>query len=1056
MDARRSWSLLSLVGFASLVLLALTPGARPESSGSKEPLTGVDPALANVPGRELVQRLTDENTRLGAFRELCRRKGRKDLQNLRRPELVVCPQGEGREPLYLVLAEFLPTIRGSGAFDSAGLDELFPEERPPSRDPLVLRNELLIEVITAEGELVAPFGGDNVLNDGIVADIDGDGRVERVDHTAYKVDGVDDVDVLQIWPVALQSTPSLNVLYNWGGNDWAYQLVDRDHDGRIELEVGPRQIEGIRTKVVFAWNPQRQMYVTGVGDSGAHFRVLEPGYPQKQFGSLKAKGLHFANDPDAVAAENRGMGGFGLPRQDKRVVAHSPPYAYRSLRGLDDEAILRYMEDGPRAGEAPPPPDVTPAEFWSSPSRSAAAALVEANRFPEHKLGYRIAIDDRDGAVPPESGSVAYHGESAPCYQSTDWVWFLSVRPGDSYIAYGSSSRAGTVFFDFVRTQPSFDLTRSAVPDADARQVLQTIWWLSKVRSKARGEESFGGMGSTADGSGRLTLRSIAGATLADAQGTVWAGSCASRWTGDYGSDEFLNLAALVVERALPARLGRAWRQPAGCAGGVCRRRGGPDDSRTRDLVKRDAEQILGRFEPAGGGVPPALASLAVAALADLDTRQMAGPFERLLKQLPARDPSVGDASAAKARLLSTFPVGKDGNVSDPLASLEEMKAARHEYERLRQGSDDTAGLERLRQALQLAILQLRTADDVPGLEKWAASEDPGWRFALSRLHELDTKAYMRALEAWLKRSEGEPRRQVFAAIAETDPGRAQQLGRTTGPASDLAVSSFAVLSRAQAIPDRTERIAALVTLVGDRQADWQERIRAIDALVPQDDPQRFAAKSIDEALLQRLDPSPDDGDGAYVVGSAARALALRGRVEAFDRLLKAWNDSESRDMSPLPPGEIVGAMVQLLPHSGSRERHLLADAFRSRLRNTHGLLSEMILEIWAADLRELLPDLERVATSSPEDVEGEDGSSWRSGPMRPVVDRFHVARGWRPSGTRRIPTHARDSSWRSGVVRKSSRLRKARRRPSVPWLWLLLRWPTPLRTSGVYASSLG
>jgi hypothetical protein len=990
MIARRSGSLLSLVGLASLLLLALTPDTRTESGDSKEPL-GVDPALAKIPGRELVQRLTDERMRLGAFRELCRRKGRKDLDNLRRPELVVCPQGEGREPLYLVLAEFLPTIRGAEAFDSAGLDELFPEGRPVPRGPLALRNELLIEVITGAGALVEPFGGSSVLNDGIVADINGDGRVERVDHTLYGVEGVDTVAVLQIWPVKLHSAPSLNVLYNWGGDDWAYQIADRDRDGRVEIELGPRQAEGVRAKVVFAWDPQRQAYVSAAGNAGDHFRVLQPGDPWKQLEHLKAEGLRFANDPDAVSPESR-AGRFGMPRQEKRLAADSQPYVYRSLRDLDDQAILRYMEGGARAGEAPPPPDVTPTQFWTSPPRSAVAAFLDANRSPKHKGAYRIAIDDRDGAAPPESGTVAYHGESAPCYQSTGWVWFLSARPGDSYLAYGSSSRAGTVFFDFVRTQPSFDLTYAPVTDADARQVLQAVWWLSKVRSKARGEESFGGMASTADGSGRLSVRSVAGASLADAQGTVWAGSCGSRWTGDYGSDEFLNLAAHLVESALPARLGRAWRQPAACVGGICRRRDGPADAHSRDLVKRDAEQILARFNPAGGGVPPALASLAVSALVDLRIR-MADSFEHLLRQLPARDPSAGDASAAEARLKASLPLGKDGKPSGPMPSLEEMQAARHEYERVRQGSDDSAGRERLRAALQLAIRQLRTADNVAALEQWAASDDPGWRFALSRLHELDRHAYVRALEAWLKRSEGESRRQVYGALAEADPDRARELAGAAGATSDLAVSSFGVLARAQAIPDETKRIAALVALLGDQHADWQERIRAIDVLAPQDDPQRFSGKSIDEALLQRLEPSPDDRNGTYVVGPAARALARRGRVETFERLLKAWGDSESRDTGALAPGEVVGALVQLLPRGGPRERRWLADAFRARLRSTRGFLSGMILEIWAADLRELLPDLERVATSSLEDVEGEDGSSWRSGPTRPVVDRFHIAR---------------------------------------------------------------
>jgi hypothetical protein len=51
------------------------------------------------------------------------------------------------------------------------------------------------------------------------------------------------------------------------------------------------------------------------------------------------------------------------------------------------------------------------------------------------------------------------------------------------------------------------------------------------------------------------------------------------------------------------------------------------------------------------------------------------------------------------------------------------------------------------------------------------------------------------------------------------------------------------------------------------------------------------------------------------------------------------------------------------------------------------------VLNVWASDLRDLLPDLERVATSSPDDVEGEAATSWRSGSVRPLTDRFHAAR---------------------------------------------------------------
>ena len=88
-----------------------------------------------------------------------------------------------------------------------------------------------------------------------------------------------------------------------------------------------------------------------------------------------------------------------------------------------------------------------------------------------------------------------------------------------------------------------------------------------------------------------------------------------------------------------------------------------------------------------------------------------------------------------------------------------------------------------------------------------------------------------------------------------------------------------------------------------------------------------------------------------------------------------------------------MGALVRLLPQANVQQRQVLADAFRARLRLTNGFVSELVLAIWASDLRDLLPDLERVATSSPDDVEGEAASSWRSGSARPLTDRFHTAR---------------------------------------------------------------
>jgi len=959
-----------------------------------------DPELARRSGRELVRQLLDNSTRLAAFRELSRRKGREDLDDLRQPEVVVCPQGESQEPLYLVLAEFLPVFHGTGHFSSDGMDELFPQESKEGRDARSLRDELLIEVVTGDGELLEPFGGDNVLNTGAVMDLNGDGRIERVDHTSYRVDGVDNVDVLHVWPIQPRSQPTLSVLYNWGTDEWAYQLTDRDADGRVAIELGPRQAKGMKPKVVFAWDPGRQAYVTAAGTNGDHFRMLPTGDIWGQLNRLKADGLTFARDSEAVTKKDVEKLALGQPWEAGKVPPRSQPYVYRSLRSLDDDAILRYMAPGASSRDGDVQRTTTPPDFWKAPSRQAAATFIEMNRSPAHREMYALALDDRYGVSPPEFGAIEIHGVSAPCYQASDWVWFLSVQPRGSYLAYGASSRAGTVFFDFVNTQPAFDLRYAPVADDDARHVLQTVWWLNRARTRARRDDAFfGGIGSTGDGRGRLTLRPADTSPAIDVAGTLWGRSVGDRWTGDMEEDVLLNLAAYLVETALPERIGTEWqRQATDGSRWTCRRpvASAASNSRAQAMLARNAEQILDLYIPSGKGVPAALASLAVAALGDLPLRPASGRLEQFLATLPAKDPSVRDETAVESELKALKPLDDEAEAteSEP-KSWERSSALYNELDRLRYGFDEAAGRELLRSALQLMFRKVGTFDDPAALEQWAIKEEPGWRFALARLSALDRRAYVRALESWLGRTKGEDRRQVFAALAQADPERARALSADSAPGAepDLAVASFSMLAKARAIPAEPERIAALVALMTNPAAEWYERTRAVDALVPAGEPLRFQAAAIDEALLSLLQPGPNDHDGGYVVGAAARALAHRGRTDAFDALLRAWRASEERSWGSTSGNDVLGALVTLAQQGGAEQRQQLAEALRAHLRQTHGLLTDIILAIWALDLRELAPDLTRVATSSPDDVEGDQVNTWRSGPAEPVVDRFHLAR---------------------------------------------------------------
>ena len=132
-------------------------------------------------GEQLVERLKDPARRSAAYFELVRRAGKEKVTEAefsaghRNPELVICPQGEGKPPIYLMLADFLPQRREAGGFEGAD-EKLFPPKPADAR-----KKKKLIEAFTSAGTLITPFGGANVLDDGLCADLNGDGLVEMAD-----------------------------------------------------------------------------------------------------------------------------------------------------------------------------------------------------------------------------------------------------------------------------------------------------------------------------------------------------------------------------------------------------------------------------------------------------------------------------------------------------------------------------------------------------------------------------------------------------------------------------------------------------------------------------------------------------------------------------------------------------------------------------------------------------------------------------------------------------------------------------------------------------------
>ena len=285
--------------------------------------------------------------------------------------------------------------------------------------------------------------------------------------------------------------------------------------------------------------------------------------------------------------------------------------------------------------------------------------------------------------------------------------------------------------------------------------------------------------------------------------------------------------------------------------------------------------------------------------------------------------------------------------------------------------------------------LKIRLAADLGVLQKWACSKEDGCQWALQRLRAKDSKRYVAALEWWLANSEEKWARQAYDALAESDTVRARQIagGVEPGKKGDLSVSAFARLKEAGAIPDEKKRVETLIDIVLDPKSGWDQRLEALELLVPAEQPMRYPDKAIDVTLVKLFDPALADSTINFTRSRACRALARRGRIECFDQMMGALFTADMTDYD-----ELMGPVVQLAQQSPDDLGNKLGAALKPELTLTGRSVNELIRAIWAADLRGLEADVRKLATSGPDDYEDEAMSASCS-EKREVSGRCHLAR---------------------------------------------------------------
>lgn len=702
--------------------------------------------LESLTSRELVKLLSDTDNRNMAFFHLWNRSSKELYKNIEEfserhysPEVIVCPQPNGNEPLYMVLDSFFfpEPIWGNSAYKIKNEEKLFPVE--DARAMYTSLKDPGFVLFNADGESVGPYGGNNVIySPGIVKDINGDGLIERADHTNYHSDrsssfkGPYYTTIFQVSTILPKPKVLLTVLYNRGKNEWSYRFADPDGDGVFDIKLGTMTTDGLKVKAIFRWDKAKGKYVGVNGDSGAHFVRMENENIPEQIKKFDKEVPEFPADPDYVDYDSR-------------------DWQTWSLKG--DSMIKTRLPEG----------------FWKLDPKQGALALSEANRYPGHKEIYRIAMDDLDGQAPPESGSISF----STAYSQ----YFLRADPVESYLVYLRSNTNGGIFYNYGNNRPPYDIRICKLSYKNAKHLSDTLWWLDRIRTQRviKSNTISIEMGPTNDGIGSIIMRPSGKSPIIEYTGTTWATqSIAERWRSDYNRDTFLNLSEFLISSFLTERLGANWSQYD--QNQSWDTEGSPQYqtealARTREF----AEQIIEMFTLDETAISYGLMCRAVHFAGDFTLAHLAQQLKEIEAQLPESKNGPRTYEIVMAEMDKV-------NNKIPGADHITRKALGKKWDRLWKESKDlrtstgASGIENLRNAIKVSLKQIELVNDAEALQKWASSKDQGFQWALQQLRKIDRKRYVSSLEWQLKESEGYWAQKIFAEIASIDPERAKEL----------------------------------------------------------------------------------------------------------------------------------------------------------------------------------------------------------------------------------------------------------------------------------------
>jgi hypothetical protein len=965
-------------------------------------LSVADSQYSKISGQDLIQLLLKTETRSKAYHELALRNDPEAEKEFvvfqskhRNPEVIECPQENGRSPAYAVLSDFLSHV----SEESDKQKDTDQTQIVASSSPLERKRELLIDVFTSDGRKINPFEcNDNVL-DGLMMDMNGDGFIERASEIRYGVEGVEHTVVLNVNRMGEHEQPILSVLFNWGEDeDWDFAFSDREHDGLVEIDFGPFTEAGVVPEVTFHWDKIKQAYIPNTSVFQNHLIVLDHHKGiWDELARVKKEGNFFFKDSRAVSEWDRHFYEQGKlpPEKEEQLKIVSTEYVPKSLKDMTNQEIFSYMGEGRTQfsiEDEESPRTTIPEDFWNLPPKEAALLILQANRSKVHQSKYKISFSADKFGEAPESYSLAFSESAAHSFFFPNY--FLKIDQKGSYLLYSAVTNENHYMLrtsDVCYSLPNYDFRSCSMKYDDAKHLLQTIWWLRQIETDPPGKPNDDyGMFSTGDGDGTIQFISNDGSqeSFITAETGGWV---STRWTSSFGDEELVGLVEEIFFETLQKRLDPCMK-------------GAPDwwastsfdETRNVEPLHDAVKHYLALFSENQAKISYALILQAIKAAGNLAMEDLITQLESIKKILPknivtSRRKEINDQIEMldKEDKESVKKIDSN-NIQDYFNEYEQrhqrIMSLYNELTSIRHGAIKESALEDISNALDESVTQIHSANNSQLLKSWVNEKRPGWPWALWRLKEIDKKNYVEVLQAMFSTADPEDQTYIIRLIFDADKNRGLEMARasTSTNQKDFTIVVLSVLAEAGTAEESKQAINTLMDYALDPSTERDLSLKILYILVPEENPNRYESPKIDETLLQMLDlPAPLESYES-IMSEIARCIFLRTRTKYFEQVL-AHYDETNIDYGGMR------AFNDILPELTEQQKMKFAEKLRPLFSEGPGMIDEIVITAWASNLTMLENDIQGIATGNPKDVEPEKCMS--GGNVEEIKGRCHSAR---------------------------------------------------------------